>query len=169
MDNQLNIFEKQLPNVFNTPIEVGFRALYILNAIEPASIDIERIAIYDYFLLNSKDILISAPTSLHPAIPYRSLGFIIKPIILKKALILMISKGLIDVLYNHQGIEYRANELTKNFIQIQTNKYASLLLEHSKWVVNNFQDYSNQELSDLMKQNIKNGGQEFIYESLIRL
>ena len=55
MEDLSNIFEARNVNVFNSPLEIGFRILYILNGIYPIQIDINRLVIYDYFLLNSGD------------------------------------------------------------------------------------------------------------------
>lgn len=47
-----NIFKEEA-NIFNTPLEIGLRILFVLNAIKPRGIDLNRLVIYDYFLLNS--------------------------------------------------------------------------------------------------------------------
>lgn len=46
---KLNIFETRDTQVFNSPLEIGFRILFILKGISPKAIDINRLVIYDYF------------------------------------------------------------------------------------------------------------------------
>jgi hypothetical protein len=167
MESLENIFEIRNANVFNSPLEIGFRTLFILNGIFPSEIDFNRLVIYDYFLLNSSDFP-NGPTSLHPPIPHRSAQIIIKPLILKDALVLMKSKELIDIVFSTEGIKYKANELTKAFISLQENDYSKRLIELSNWINKQFGDFSDEQLNTLVENNIPNWGGEFIYESLIR-
>jgi hypothetical protein len=167
MENLENIFEIRNANVFNSPLEIGFRTLFILNGIFPSEIDFNRLVIYDYFLLNSSDFP-NGPKSLHPPIPHRSAQIIIKPLILKDALVLMKSKELIDIIFSPEGIKYKANELTKAFIDLQENEYSKKLIESSNWINKQFGNYRDEQLNPLVENNIPNWGGEFIYESLIR-
>ena len=41
MDREVNIFERDVV-AFNTPLEIGLRALFVLNAIDPMAIDLNR-------------------------------------------------------------------------------------------------------------------------------
>lgn len=167
MEDLRNIFEIRNANVFNSPLEIGFRTLFILNGISPLEVDFNRLVIYDYFLLNSSDFP-NGPKSLHPPIPHRSAQIIIKPLILKDALVLMKSKELIDIVFSPDGIKYKANQLTKAFIDLQENAYSKKLIESSNWINTQFGNYSDEQLNTLVENNIPNWGGEFIYESLIR-
>lgn len=167
MEDLRNIFEIRNANVFNSPLEIGFRTLFILNGISPLEVDFNRLVIYDYFLLNSSDFP-NGPKSLHPPIPHRSAQIIIKPLILKDALVLMKSKELIDIVFSPDGIKYKANQLTKAFIDLQENEYSKKLIESSNWINTQFGNYTDEQLNTLVENNIPNWGGEFIYESLIR-
>lgn len=167
MEKLNNIFETRNANVFNSPLEIGFRSLFILNAISPKEVDINRLVIYDYFLLNSGDFP-NGPKSLHPAIPHRSAQIIIKPLILKDALVLMRSKELVEIVFSTEGIKYKSNEFTNKFIELQENEYSKKLMELSKWINIQFGDYTDERLNTMVENNIPNWGGEFIYESLIR-
>lgn len=166
MDRAVNIFERDVV-AFNTPLEVGLRTLFVLNAIKPMAIDLNRTVIYDYFLLNSKDFP-NGPQSLHPPIPHRSAQIIVKPPIMKQALVLMRSKELIDIEFSSTGILYKANILTSRFIELQENEYALKLKELSSWLHRQFNAYTDEELNRFVNNNISNWGSEFIYESLMR-
>jgi len=167
LENIKNIFEERNANVFNSPLEIGFRTLYILNGISPTEIDLNRMVIYDYFLLNSSDFP-NGPSSLHPPIPHRSAQIIIKPLIMKDALVLMRSKELIDMVFSADGIKYKANDLTKRFIELQENEYSKKLVTLSAWIKDQFGNYTDERLKILVENNIPNWGGEFIYEALIR-
>lgn len=166
MDLKTNIFNQEI-NVFNSPLEIGLRALFILDAIKPMSIDISRLVIYDYFLLNSKDFP-NGPESLHPPIPHRSAQILVKPPIMQQAMALMSSRELISVDFTSQGIMYRANDLTSKFVELQENEYSTKLKDLSAWIGVQFNEYTDDRLNKFVKNNISNWGSEFIYESLMR-
>lgn len=167
MERIENIFETRNTNVFNSPLEIGFRILFILQGIYPREIDLNRLVIYDYFLLNSADFP-NGPKSLHPPIPHRSSQIIIKPLIIKEAIALMRSKELIEIIFSVEGIKYKANDLTSKFIELQENRYSQELIELSNWISSQFGEYQDEKLKILVENNIPNWGNEFIYESLIR-
>lgn len=153
--------------IFNTPLEIGLRILFILDAIKPMSIDIDRLVIYDYFLIHSKDFP-NGPDSIHPPIPHRAGQILIKPLLIKKALVLMRSKELIDICFSNDGITYKSNDLTTKFVELQENCYALRIKEVAQWLHNQFCSYSEKQLENFVKNNIADWGNEFIYESLIR-
>lgn len=162
-----NIFETRNTNVFNSSLEIGFRILFILQGIFPKEIDLNRLVIYDYFLLNSADFP-NGPKSLHPPIPHRSSQIIIKPLIIREAIALMRSKELIEIIFSEEGIKYKANDLTSKFIELQESTYSQKLVELSNWLSLQFGEFSDKKLKIIVENNIPNWGNEFIYESLIR-
>jgi hypothetical protein len=167
MEKINNVFEHRNINLFNTPLEVGLRMLYVLNTFKSIEIDMNTLVIFDYLLLNSNDFP-QGPKSIHPSIPHRSTQMIIKPPILREGLNLMISKDLIDISFTDEGIKYKANELTGKIIELLDNTYSKQLLEISFWIKKQFGNYDFKKLDLFVKNNIPNWGSEFIYESLIR-
>lgn len=167
MEKINNVFEHRNINLFNTPLEVGLRMLYVLNTFKSIEIDMNTLVIFDYLLLNSNDFP-QGPKSIHPSIPHRSTQMIIKPPILREGLNLMISKDLIDISFTDEGIKYKANELTGKIIELLDNTYSKQLLEISFWIKKQFENYDFKKLDLFVKNNIPNWGSEFIYESLIR-
>ncbi|MCE0451400.1 ABC-three component system middle component 2 [Brevibacillus sp. AF8] len=71
--------EKSECGGFNSPFEVGLRTLIILAVNSPISLDLQRLIYYDYLILHSKDVGVeNCPPSLHPDIPNRSGGLIVR-------------------------------------------------------------------------------------------
>ncbi|WP_373272582.1 ABC-three component system middle component 2 [Escherichia coli] len=62
---------------FNTPLEYGFRALFILDAADNVAMDLQRIVSYDYLLVHTSDVP-RGPKSLHPAVPHRGAELLVK-------------------------------------------------------------------------------------------
>lgn len=62
--SEMQVFEgnfEQRP--FNTPLEYGFRALFILDAADNVAMDLQRIVSYDYLLVHTSDV----PRGLKPS------------------------------------------------------------------------------------------------------
>jgi hypothetical protein len=167
MGKEMNPFEERNTTVFNSPLEVGLRTLYILNELYPRGCDLQRLVYYDYILVHSNDVP-NGPKSIHPSIPHRTSEILIKRDLVKKGLTLMNSKQLIIAIFDKTGIIYSATELTKPFLEYNNSEYASQLKNVSNWLVNKFEAYSDEKLSLFIKNNMDVWGGEFSKESLLR-
>lgn len=163
----MNPFDERNTSVFNSPLEVGLRLLYILNETYPKGLDLQRLVYFDYILVHSGDVP-GGPPSIHPNIPHRTSEILIKRELVKKGLTLMNSKQLIKSIFNDTGILYSATELTEPFLDYNNSEYASSLKHVSNWLVNKFQSYSDDKLSLFIKNNMDIWGGEFTKESLLR-
>lgn len=163
----MNIFEERNTSVFNSPLEIGLRVLYLLNELQPEGCDLQRLVYYDYILVHSSDVK-GGPKSIHPNIPHRSTEILVKRDLLKKGLTLMNSKQLIESVFVNSGITYKATNLTKPFLEYNRSEYAQRLIETSTWVVNKFKSFSDESLSNFIKNNLDVWGGEFSKESLFR-
>ncbi len=163
----MNVFEERNTNVFNSPLEIGLRILYLLNEMLPYGCDLQRLIYYDYILIYSSDIP-GGPSSIHPSIPHRSTEILVKRDLLKKGLTLMQSKQLIASTFDPTGITYRATELTKPFLEYNQSEYAQNLKGTSIWLVQKFKSYSDEALANFVNDNMDTWGGEFIRESLFR-
>ena len=81
---------------------------------------------------------------------------------------MMASRGLVNVLYDKEGIAYSASELTASFFELLKAEYTNSMLEVAKWVVNTFDSTSNDVLRNKVKHNLDVWGGEFLSESLVR-
>lgn len=163
----MNLFEERNTNVFNSPLEIGLRVLYILNELQSDGCDLQRIVYYDYILVHSSDVP-GGPKSIHPSIPHRTTEILVKRELVKKGLTLMHSKQLVNFVFDSSGITYRATELTRPFLEYNKSEYAMSLKEISTWLVNKFKPYSDERLSLFIKNNLDVWGGEFSNESLFR-
>lgn len=147
-------------SIFNTPLEIGLRSLYILIASYPNKCSLDRLVLLDYMSIYIRDIKLDSEC-LHPEYPMRSIEIYERRNGLKNGLLIMISKGIIEMDYS-DGIAYRANSSTKWFIDGIENKYSSLLLKNTKLVVEYFEDKNDSEIEIFVKNNIEKWGQEFL-------
>lgn len=163
----MNLFEERNTSVFNSPLEIGLRVLYLLNELQPGGCDLQRLVYYDYILVHSSDVP-DGPKSIHPSIPHRATEILVKRELVKKGLTLMLSKQLVDSVFDSTGITYKATALTRPFLEYNKSEYAKSLKETSSWLVNKFKPYSDEKLSLFIKNNLDVWGGEFSKESLLR-
>lgn len=152
---------------YNLPIEVGLRSLFILAEVFPVFCDLQRLVYYDYLLVYSGDVK-NGPPSLHPQIPHRGGGWLVRRQLVESGLNLMLSKELIQKRFDRNGVTYGATDLTKPFLNYLTSEYAQAMKNSAKWVAQEFRSYKDQELSIFMRQNLGRWGAEFDRESIIR-
>lgn len=153
--------------LFNTPVEYGLRSLFILSGIAPKAADLQRLIYFDYLVLHTSDID-PEQTSLHPSYPNRYAEILIKRERLRNGLLIMKSRQLISIKFDHGGITYASNPLTQKFLEYLTSDYAQQLKSSASFVIEKFNTYSNSELDQYMKQNMETWGSEFSREAYLR-
>lgn len=164
----MNTIGENTLQIFNSPIEIGLRILYVLNELNHKGCDLQRLVYYDYMLIHSGDIL-NGPKSIHPNTPFRTTEILVKREILQKGLILMQSKELVESVFDSTGILYKATEITKDFLEYNTTEYANNLKAVAKWLISKFDNYSDDKLSLYIKNNLNIWGGEFSKEALFHI
>ncbi len=145
--------------IFNSPEEVGVRILFILDVYQ-RKMSSQRIMYYDYFSLHLNDID-NTYESLHPDNPNHSSEIAVRRDLIKKALNLMIEKGLISIKYLKTGIYYQKNQLTTSFVDLFENGYAIQLKKNIKVVDEKFLNYSDKQIYEYINKNIGSWVGEF--------
>lgn len=145
---------------YNSAIECGLRALYMLDACPDRHHDLQRLITYDYLLVHSGDVE-DGPSSLHPATPYRGGELLVKREAVRAGLDLMFSRELLDKVHGDHGIGYRANTLTSAFLALLHSPYGNRLADRAKWLAARFRDESDAELASFMQNSIGRWGAEF--------
>tara|TARA_R100000935_G_scaffold58415_2_gene95369 strand:+ start:44570 stop:45073 length:504 start_codon:yes stop_codon:yes gene_type:complete len=162
----MDSIDRRNTKVFNSPLEMGLRVLFLLKASETPC-DLQRLVYYDYILVHSGDIP-SGPNSIHPNIPYRASEILVKRDLIKKGLNLMLSRELISLKFSNQGFIYESNKLTEAFIKYLDTPYAIELSKISNWVIDYFHNLSDNEMELYFKDKLDVWGGEFTKESLLR-
>ena len=152
--------------VFNSEIEVGIRVLVLLERSSIIKHSLQRLCVYDYILLHAGDIDLTQ-SNIHPLHPYSSSEYPIKFQIIEKAIYLLISRKLIDVYTDEDGITYGCNDRTKWFLNAFESDYIKKLKHTAEWINTKFSRSTDEELSELMKKKITKWGDEFKQETLI--
>lgn len=151
---------------FNGPVEIGLRALAILNDAYPDAYSLQKLTVFDYFTVHSDD-LPGGPTGLHPKTPHRSGELLVRRRVLESGLLLYQSRGLTERVFTNEGVFYRATERSAAFVDVLHTQYAVELRERSIWVVRTFGDMSERELQALVESHLGEWGAEFELESVL--
>jgi hypothetical protein len=153
--------------LFNSPIEIGLRTLVLLSNEPSINYDLDRLVIFDYFILHAND-LDPDQMNLHPSLPHRSSEIIIRRKLVQEGLDILVSKGLVDIIYDEEGLFYKSNQITTLFVKLLKSNYYNRLRSQCKWVIDSYGDIDTKELNTLVNNKIQVWGGEFEFESLMR-
>lgn len=157
----MNDYIHQPPDhLFNTPVESGLRTLILLVDAAPKGCDLQRLVIYDYLLVHSKDIK-GGPESIHPPSPFRSGELLVRRELLRKGLYLLQKSGLIAQSFSEDGITFRCTNLGPVFLQYLESDYATRSRAVAKWINDTFAGMSNDDLRTFADTNLGRWGAEF--------
>jgi len=152
--------------LFNEPVEIGLRAISILNDAYPDGYSLQRLIIFDYLSVHSDDIE-GGPTGLHPKTPHRSGELLVRRDPLQKGLLLYMGRGLAEQRFEMNGVTYAATERTGAFLDVLESEYVADLRQRTCWLVETFHTVSDDELNSLVQQNLGAWGAEFEMESVL--
>lgn len=130
--------------IYNSKIELGTRAVFILNAISPHCASVERLAYFDYISIYSSEF--NGPENLHPDVPLHQMEFIFRIENLKDGLNLMLKKQIINIIFKSEGIQYTLGEYAHSYLSFLDSSYYDKLTERCKWVNQHFSNLSDHEL-----------------------
>ncbi|OQW64813.1 MAG: hypothetical protein BVN29_11390 [Nitrospira sp. ST-bin5] len=156
----------QLLSPFNGPVEIGLRALCVLTTAFPAAYALQRLVVFDYFLVHSDDIE-GGPDGLHPQTPHRGGEILVRRGVLQDGLALYESRGLLERVYKDGGIFFAATDKSADFLDTLSTEYLKSLLERADWVVNSFGLLDDAELNAIVRDHIGTWGAEFSMESVL--
>ena len=122
---------------FNTPFESGLRAICILGENTDLAFDLQHMLAFDHLVVHSGDIQ-GGPDSLHIETQSRNGELLVRRPIIESGLDLMRSKGLIELIFDEQGIGYKATEFSTVFLNSMTCIYISELRKRASWAIDLF-------------------------------
>ena len=156
----------QFVSPFNGPVEIGLRALCVLTAAFPAGFALQRLVVFDYFLVHSDDIE-GGPEGLHPRTPHRGGEILVRRGVLQEGLTLYESRGLVERVYKDGGIFFAATDKSADFLDTLSTEYLTGLRERADWVVDSFGLLDDADLDAMVRERIGTWGAEFSMESVL--
>ncbi|HJX78143.1 ABC-three component system middle component 2 [Glutamicibacter sp.] len=139
--------------LLNGPLENGIRALTILEAVFPESLDISRLTIIDHCALHSS--AYGGPVSIHPD-RNNSVGELsVKRKLMSGGLRIMGNGGMIEVKPTSGGIAYQATNDASGFLNLLESSYVSALRDRASWAVDNFLPLNDHEVRAWTRESIE--------------
>lgn len=86
----------------------------ILGAAYPQTYDLQRLVAFDYLLVHTADV--GGPDNLHPPTPMHSAELLVRRKLVEQALLLMMTRDLVDREIGSDGIKYVAGENAITFL-----------------------------------------------------
>ena len=125
------------PDLFNTPLEAGLRAVVILNAFAPRAFDLKTLSLLDYYAVHARDVDVDAdaPESLHPPISPRRGEYFVRRRLVEDGLALMERAFLLDRVMENEGFAFRARDVTAAMVDLMQSDYNHRLREAVRWIV----------------------------------
>lgn len=120
------------PELFNTPLEAGLRAVLILDAFAPLEIDIATLSLLDYYVVHTRDA--GGPPSIHPEIVARHGEYFVRRHVVEEGLLLMVRASLVEQVYVSSGIAFRAHETATAMIDLFGSTYNRRLAVAANWL-----------------------------------
>ncbi|MBA4806889.1 ABC-three component system middle component 2 [Brevundimonas sp.] len=121
-----------LPRLFNSPLEAGIRAVTILEALRPMTLDLADLVVLDHAVVHSGDL--GGPHSLHPAVPGRKGELLVRRALVEESLILMRRFHMVLVCPSDEGLEYRASDEAAAYVELLESEYSVRLKTAAGWI-----------------------------------
>jgi hypothetical protein len=166
MDEMIPKADVDIPAPFNGPIEIGLRALIVLNDAYPQAYPLQTLVIYDYLIVHSDDI-VGGPPGLHPKTPHRSGELLVRRAVLQQGLTLYESRGLVARRYEVSGVNWGATERSAAFLDALGTEYVLALRERASWLIGEYGQSEPEFLANLVRENLGQWGAEFERESIL--
>lgn len=147
------------PRTFNGPLEAGLRLVTLLGTAYPRAFDLHRLTAFDYLLVHTGDI--GGPSSLHPPAPLQSAEMLVRRELLERALMLMMTRDLIEREAHSSGIRYTAGENAAPFMASLESDYLLALKNRAEWLVDELGDLSDDDFRASMREFYSHWVEEF--------
>jgi hypothetical protein len=137
--------------IFNTPLELGVRMVYLLHALHPRKADLQRLMYLDYAVIYSEDV--GGPKSLHTPVPLRGVEYASRRQIIEDGLSLMVLRSFVDVVATETGILYGLGENGSSLVELLGGEYSKELDNRCRWVAVELGDRTDAELEEMFGAN----------------
>jgi hypothetical protein len=152
---------------FNSPVEIGLRSLCLLSTAYPSAYSLQRLVVFDYLVVHSDD-MPEGPPGLHPQTPHRGGEILVRREAVQAGLRLYESRGLLQELFNVEGVFYSATDRAAGFLDALSEAYIAALRDRAEWVVERFGSLEDAALENDVRRQIGQWGAEFTLESVLR-
>jgi ABC-three component (ABC-3C) system Middle Component 2 len=138
---------------FNTPLEAGLRALFLLTAADKRSLEVQRLMYFDYAMVHTGDF--DGPPSLHPPTPSQGSQLFVRRALIQEGLELMRSRDLVERRFLAAGIRWRVTRVGRHVAAQFSSDYAASLRARAEWVLRTLGEPTDVELARLFAGRVR--------------
>ena len=144
--------------LFNSPLEVGTRAVVVLEHLRPEVVDLGQMILLDHAVVHAADF--GGPGSLHPSLPGRIGEVVVRRQVVEAGLDLMRRCHLIEVLPGASGFLYGASPEAAAYVELLETPYSVLLRRCADWVADLHRGRTATNFHDLVRERLGAWGEE---------
>lgn len=150
---------------FNSMLETGIRALFVLEAFYPRRCDLMEMTWLDHLVVHTGDLGgEDAPQSLHPDLPNRAGELVVRRQLVEKSLRMMQEVHLIDVFETEEGVTFGASEDAPSYLDLLQAPYSLALKDRAQWIAHRFAGMTAAEMREQMQSRIGRWTADFRFE-----
>ncbi len=150
---------------FNSMLETGIRALFVLEAFYPRRCDLLEMTLLDHLVVHTGDLGgEDAPQSLHPDLPNRAGELVVRRQLVEKSLRMMQEMHLIDVFETEEGVTFGASEDAPSYLDLLQAPYSLALKDRAQWIAHRFANMTAAEMREQMQSPIGRWTADFRFE-----
>lgn len=149
-----------MSEVFNTPFELGVRMVYLLMALYPRKVDLQRLVYFDYAAIYSADL--NGPESLHTPVPLRGGEYTSRREVIEEGLYLMAQRSFVDVEAARSGISFQLGENGPALVGLIGGEYSRELYKRCQWVASTLGDKDEKDIERMFGARGALWGAEFV-------
>jgi hypothetical protein len=148
------------PQLFNTPLEAGVRAMLILDAFAPQAFDLAAMSLLDYYIVHTGDV--GGPPSLHPAINARAGEYYVRRHLVEEGLLLMARASLVHQTFTDSGIAFQAHETATAMIDLFGSVYNLRLATAAEWLAGEAANQGVDRFLQVLKESLERWSHEIV-------
>lgn len=114
---------------------------------------------FDYLLVHTADV--GGPESLHPPTPIHSAELLVRRKLVENALLLMMTRELVQREITAEGIKYSAGENAVTFLASLSSAYLRALKDRADWLVGALGSHTDQDFKGVMRRFFDDWVEEF--------
>lgn len=134
--------------------------VYLLMALYPRKVDLQRLVYFDYAAIYSADL--NGPESLHTPVPLRGGEYASRREVIEEGLYLMAQRSFVDVEADRSGISFKLGENGPALVGLIGGEYSRELYKRCQWVASALGDKDEKDVERIFGARGALWGAEFV-------
>ncbi|MBY3029451.1 hypothetical protein E0H51_31550 [Rhizobium leguminosarum bv. viciae] len=153
----------KFPELYNSPLEAGIRAVVVLERLWPATADLGEMVLFDHVVVHAMDV--GGPISLHASVPGRKGELLVRRGIVEAGLDMMRRCHLVEKIADDDGFAWRASEEANSYVELLESDYSEDLKNCAGWLAGKVRELSKTGFRTLVVEHIGEWTENFSHGS----